>query len=450
MPFSPAQISPAELPKTPLTEAEPKGAGQPAAIGGFMGSHRLELAGALLILIVGVALRVLPWFEVPDRLTEDEFLYIHNVKAVEQVGPFEYPAVMQDYVDAQSHMDEVILPPTRCMYILSGWAWDALFHTGPKMALRHVSQTFSILSLMLSMLFAFRLGGSRFALVVGALMAVSPMELMMAHRELVDGVFAFWTMLCLWLLWENLQRPGRLGWLAAYAGAIAATVMTKENAFFTAAGLGGVICVAAAAPKLQLGKFAWSTVAATVAGGVLGALVLVSLAGSVHTLIETYRLVVTKAEKMSFAYESGGGPWFRYIIDLMLVSPAVTLPAIGGIFGLRRENRSGIFLFLFLLFSCAVMVNVRNGMNLRYTTMWDMPMRYLAAGPILQIAAGVKRAPLAAAVALLALMAGMELYHYGLFFVEHDMGEPITKYLSTRSRSSAIARRSRGRKVVEG
>ncbi len=82
------------------------------------------------------------------------------------------------------------------------------------------------------------------ALAVGALMAVAPMELMLAHRELVDGVFAFWALLSLWLLWENLQRPGRLGWLAAYAGALAAMVLTKENAFFAAVGIGGILCVA--------------------------------------------------------------------------------------------------------------------------------------------------------------------------------------------------------------
>jgi 4-amino-4-deoxy-L-arabinose transferase-like glycosyltransferase len=282
---------------------------------------------------------------------------------------------------------------------------------------------------LLAGLFAFRLGGTRYGLTVGALMAVAPMELMLAHRELVDGVFAFWALLALWLLWENLQRPGRLGWLAVYAGAVAAMVLTKENACFAAVGLGGILCTVALAPGLKLGKPAWSTVAATFAGGALGVVVLVCLAGSPQTLIETYRLLVTKAEKMDFAYQTGGGPWFRYIVDLMLMSPTVLLPAIGGIFALRRENRQGIFLLLFVVFSCAVMVNVRNGMNIRYATMWDMPLRFLAAGMILQMAGAVRRAPVLAAVALVALVAGTELYHYWLFFVWHDLGEPVTQYL---------------------
>ena len=147
-------------------------------------------------------------------------------------------------------------------------------------------------------------------------------------------------------------------------------------------------------------------------------------------MIETYRLLVTKAEKMTFAYESGGGPWFRYIVDLMLVSPTVLLPAIGGIFALRRENRQGIFLLLFMVFSCAVMVNVKNGMNLRYATMWDMPLRYLAAGTHPPDGGrGTPRWPIAAAVLLLVIVGGMELHQYCLIFVQHDIGDPITQFL---------------------
>jgi len=322
-----------------------------------------------------------------------------------------------------------MLPPTRCVYILLGWAWDALFHAGPRMSLRCVAAMFSVLSFLLAGFFAFRLGGTRMALAAGALMAVAPLELVMAHRELVDGVFAFWALLSLWLLWENLLRPGRLGWLAAYGGSIAFMILTKENAFFAVAAMGGIFCTAALAPGLNLGKTAWGTVAATFAGGALGVAVLVCVAGSPRTLIETYSLLVTKAEKMTFAYESGGGPWFRYIVDLMLVSPAVMLPAIGGIFALRRDGRQGIFLLLFMVFSCAVMVNVRNGMNVRYATMWDMPLRYLAAGPILQMAAAVRRAPVLAAIVLLAVAGGIELHQYWVIFVQHDVGDPITQFL---------------------
>jgi len=366
---------------------------------------------------------------VPSRLTPDEHYYITDVTMVKIVGPSQYAAIVESYVKTQSQSDIVVLPPTRCMFILAGWAWDALFHSGVMMSLRYVAATFSCLCFLLSGWFAFRLGGMRYALTVGALMAVAPMELVMAHRELMDGVFGFWALLTLYLLWENLQRPGRLGWLAAYAGAIAFLVLTKENAFFVAVALGGLICTTALFPKLNLGKASWSTVAATAIGGLLGIGVLISISGGLGTLIEAYRILVIKAENMAFAYQSGGGPWYRYIVDLMLVSPLVLLPAIGRIFALRREDRQGIFLLLFVVFSCAVMVNVKNGMNLRYATMWDMPLRYLAAGTILQMAGAVRRWPIATAVILVGVIGAMELHQYALIFVQHGVEDPITLYL---------------------
>jgi hypothetical protein len=389
-------------------------------------SHRLEIAAAAIILLIGLSLRLLPVFGVPDRMTLDEHLYITNVEMLKQVGPWGYTELVKGYVQAQSEMEMVMLPPTRCTYILLGWAWDAIFNCGPRLALRHVAMMFSIFNLLLSGWFAFRLGGKRIALAVLAMMAMSPIELTMAHRELVDGVFEFWALLALWLLWENLHRKPSLGWLACYSGAIAVMVLTKENAAFAAVGLGGIQLAGLIFPKLNIGKVQKETLIATVAGGVLGALVLLCLSGGPETLIATYKLLVTKAEKMAFAYDTGGGPWFRYVVDLMLVSPAVTLPAIGGIFALKRENREGIFLFLFIVFSCVIMVNVKNGMNLRYATMWDMPLRFLAAGPLLKLAGAIPRWPTAAAVMLVGLVCGIELHQYFAIFVQHDLGEPVT------------------------
>jgi hypothetical protein len=68
-------------------------------------------------------------------------------------------------------------------------------------------------------------------------------------------------------------------------------------------------------------------------------------------------------------------------------------------------------------------------MNLRYSTMWDMPLRYLAAGPILQIAGAMRRWQLVTAVLLLVIVGGVELHQYCLIFVQHDTGDPITQFL---------------------
>jgi hypothetical protein len=75
------------------------------------------------------------------------------------------------------------------------------------------------------------------------------------------------------------------------------------------------------------------------------------------------------------------------------------------------------------------MVNVKNGMNVRYATMWDLPLRFLAAGALLRVADGVKRWPLAVTALLVAVIGGIELHQYFLIFVQHDIGEPVTQAL---------------------
>src|SRR5262249_27900482 len=132
----------------------------------------------------------------------------------------------------QRGLPSAILPPTRFLYIFSGYLWHQCFGWEALASLHAVSSMFSILLLLLSTVFAWRLGGRAIALAVAALMACAPTQIHMSQHALIDGFFAFWAVLCLWLLWENLTHPDNPRWLIPYTGALALLVLTKENAFF--------------------------------------------------------------------------------------------------------------------------------------------------------------------------------------------------------------------------
>jgi 4-amino-4-deoxy-L-arabinose transferase-like glycosyltransferase len=87
------------------------------------------------------------------------------------------------------------------------------------------------------------MGGLRIALCVAALMACAPTQIHMSQHALIDGFFAFWATLCVWLLWENLRRPGDLRWLFGLGAALALLVITKENAMFVYIGLLGLLAM---------------------------------------------------------------------------------------------------------------------------------------------------------------------------------------------------------------
>ena len=157
----------------------------------------------------------------------------------------------------------------------------------------------------------------------------------------------------------------------------------------------------------------------------VGLTALIMLAGGTENFIHIYQLLVSKAQVLQYAILTGDGPWYRYIVDYLLVSPVVLLLAIGAIFSTARESRPLLYLTAFIACSYVLMCNVKYGMNLRYTTIWDMPLRLLAYTQL----AGVTRRfgprqPLVLGGLVVALCA-YELRQYVIFFHDCAMYELI-------------------------
>ena len=187
-------------------------------------------------------------------------------------------------------------------------------------------------------------------------------------------------MLVLWSLWENLQASRDWRWLVLYTIALTATVLTKENAFFVWV---AVVAILIANHWLKFGTVTRELLLATLIGPALGVVLLGLLAGGAAPLVATYHLSVSKNYELKYAILTGDGPWYRYLVDLTLVSPIVLLLAIGSAFNLRRAKKQEWFCFLFIAASYLVMCNIKYGMNLRYANMWDLPLRVLAFSQLL-------------------------------------------------------------------
>ena len=212
--------------------------------------NRAVIALLAFIFLAGIALRI---FAPPAFKTRghDEILYMSYVEMLDGYSVLIYPKIVELIIPTRTGTTEAQLPPTRFLYIFCGYCWDKLFpsangdnSTNSQMdalrSLHAVSCLFSILTMPLAALFAFRLGGIRTAVGILALVAFSPMQIYVAHHALIDGFFAFWALLTLWLLWENLQKPGSYRWLAAYTACLALMVLTKENAFFVFVAILGI------------------------------------------------------------------------------------------------------------------------------------------------------------------------------------------------------------------
>src|SRR6202023_1690301 len=192
--------------------------------------------------------------------------------------------------------------------------------------------------------------------------------------------------------------------------------ITKENSFFLWIAL---IVLILTNRWLQFGTITRELLLATIAGPLLGVVILVFLAGGLHNLIDTYRLLVSKASQMPYAIQTGDGPWYRYLVDLLLVSPVILILALGSSFRLDRTRRPELYLTIFIAASYLVMCNVKYGMNLRYANMWDMPLRFLAFSQIVVLASLAKRHQILITAVMVTLVATIELRHYYILAVQY-------------------------------
>ena len=347
------------------------------------------------------------------------------------VGIGNYREIVQAYESNQMETPEAIVHPLRMTYIVVSYGWMQIFRCRPLAALHAIASIAAILHLLVAGIFAWRLGGKIALLGVLALMAFAPLQLCLAQRALVDGVYAFGAALCFWLLWENLRAPNRWGWLAAYAISLLLLVMTKEYSAFV---VFAFCCLMIVNRWLDFGTVTPKLLAATVIGPALAVLVLMYFAGGAGAFFHFYISFVQKSRVLEYAIKTQDGPWSRYLLDFLIVSPAVLLLAIGRIFQLDAKNRPDLYCALFLLFSYVPMACVSYGMSLRFAAFWDLPMCWLAFSLLRTLAERffIRRSAAALAVATV-LVCGIELREYSRIFVEavtpRPIYDPITRNL---------------------
>ena len=351
----------------------------------------------------------------------DESLYERYTAQALQGGFSSYPKIVEQYIALQERLPGSILHPLRFLYIGVATVWCKVSGAIPIVGLRQVSAFFSILTLAVTFGWMGRMAGWGAALAVLALMACAPTQIHMSAFALLDGFVTFWATLTLWTLWEALQKPERPALAALYGLALFALALTKENAAFVWL---AIVAILFANRWLRFGAVSRPVIAATVLAPVLAMGGLMTLAGGFEPFRNTYVLAISRNYTLDYAILTGDGPWYRYVLDLLTISPVVTILALAMLFQLDRRNpehRALWFVSVFVGASYLVMCNLKYGMNLRYANMWDSSLRLLAFAQLGLLAGRFKRPGvwLAAGVVALCLL---EFRQYWIFAV--DFNEP--------------------------
>src|SRR5574342_1018481 len=141
---------------------------------------------------------------------------------------------------------------------------------------------------------------------------------------------------------DLLREPRSRGALARFAAAFGAGLLIKETTLLCAIPCAAICAYERSAGRRELPLLAWGgALAAPLA--VCGALWWLA-AGDAATLAGVVRVILVSPAGNAYAQAYGGGPWYRYAIDLLLLSPWPTLLGIAalGPAALRlRERKPG-------------------------------------------------------------------------------------------------------------
>lgn len=394
-------------------------------------SHSAQSRAASLllcvILLLGIFLRI--WSDEAFRgVGYDENLYVRYVEQIKETGVLNYPKIVERYIEDQKAYPHAFLPPTRVTFLLSATGWHYLSGFSVLESIRGISTIASIVILIVGALFAWRLGGPRLSLGISSLMAFAPMQIYMAHRALIDGFFAMVALLVFWSLWETLKKPESIKWRVFYGVSLALMVLTKENAAFVYVAILGVLAVFALLKLQPVGKALLYT---TFFGPLAGVILLMLFGGGLDNILTAFLLNVKKSYAIPYVIQMGDGPWFRYIIDLLLVAPAVTLLAIAGLFRPHKDDSFAWYSLIFFVISFIIMGHLRYGLSLRYSLIWDFPLRYFAMLVLVAFCSVFKQTRqqnLALALALVSVVA-LDFLNYRDLFVDHAIYDPMSKPL---------------------
>jgi 4-amino-4-deoxy-L-arabinose transferase-like glycosyltransferase len=377
---------------------------------------------ALLVLPMMVVRASLP--SVAWRPGADEGYFLHYSSRVAERGLGELHVLFAEYLAGG---DRVYFPsPLRLTTILV----DALAIRigGPRFeSLQAVAFVSFLVLLALVFLEVRRAFGERTALWTAFLLSVSPLHLAMARRALSDSLIATLMLVCVGLTVRGLAERRGPRWWTGIAAACTVTFLARELNLFLVPVLLALILLHTL--RRRTWPSLWSLSAVSIVPLAFAVAIAALAAGGVTTAWQALRATVAQEALNEYIVRFGGGPWFRYVLDYLLVSPWTTLAYVAWLGWLAAARDADDEAWAWALVPILVVaVLAPFSKSLRYVVALEAPMR-LGAVLLLQRALGDRngaRLATAGMAAALLAVAWIDLHAFRGLFVDAQTYDPAT------------------------
>jgi hypothetical protein len=352
----------------------------------------------------------------------DEGSYLRYAARIARDGPQALPALAHEHLeDSLSRATEP--PPLRLAVVLPDALAVWLLGAGYP-SLQRVSLVAFLALLIIAFLGFRQAAGDEVAMGVTLLLAVSPLELGMARRALGDSLnTTLWTASIL-LCTEGLANEWQRGWLLVGL-VFGATMLVKEaNLILVPVALA---LVAIDVLRRRRPPSPYTLAGTTVVPLALATVATVLAAGDVGTAIVNVRATFTQAAENTYVVRFGSGPWYRYVVDFLLLSPWTTLLYVTWLGMLAATRRTDPRLLSWTLLPILYLVALSpTARFVRWAMPLDVPIRL---GTMLVIARILRERAAVAQVAVLGVLMLVDVRSFLNLFVTANIYDPTSVLL---------------------
>jgi len=271
------------------------------------------------------------------------------------------------------------------------------------------------------------------AFVSSLLLVTSPIGMALSRRALQDTFMTLIIIVCVLLHYLYCQKR-TIGYWISLTITLTLGFLTKESMVF----LYPFFMIASLYywKKNSSLNLLWMAFPFVIAPCVaLG--VMIAIAGNLAGVIEFYQHLFSMQNEIPYAVNFQKGPWFKYIVDFLLVSPLIFIFGIIGMtapIGNSRNRTGRTFCNVFSLVNLAVCSCVVI-MNIRHVYFLDVSLRALAVLGALHVATlccqkwpQFLNQSIIWSISILILV-GTDLHQYYKLFIEAKIYDPVTANL---------------------
>jgi 4-amino-4-deoxy-L-arabinose transferase-like glycosyltransferase len=375
------------------------------------------------VLAISFALVTSSLSQINFAKTADEGLYLNYATHINENGISGFRDFFKNYFDKPEY--RIFQNPLRVGFIiLSAISLKIFGHSF--FSLTFLSLFFFYAFLLVSFCFVKKYFGKETAILFIILLAFSPLNMAMARRALTDATSNFFMTSSVLLFFWNIKEP-KIYKTALFIMLYAFTILVRENSVLLSIFFVIYLLRDAFVSKKHL-KLTDCLVVTVFPFAITGATYII-LAGGISPFLKVVISIATSREINNYAIFACSGPWFRYLIDFMLLSPWVCLLAIGFFFYyIFKNQRQGAIEYL-LIFSVVLLFIYGNLIwkCVRYLMVLDMPMRLFAVLMLCDLAKLIfKDRAFKVSILLVILISSFDYYNFNYMFVVGGIYDPIS------------------------